>query len=440
MNNKDIPIMKITPFNNAVYSNLSTITRGEGIRNYMCSQSQLKGIRGNVCGCCGNQMLTHDDISRIWAKTTLPLKTILTNFRFEKIKQKFPDLYATLSYLANKFPKNSLSKIVLEKSNHITFMDSIAHSFEEENRYDFSSLYEYRATVKKRTIDILNMSACILKDAPEVISEVKPYEKYLRGRRLDIFKELEYQANKYPDKKLSEIIRIPELSEKYIENTYFEAMDFAKKRDYHWEKADNIILKSNSELKDAVKELRTQVALTYGGDDDKRVAYLVQELYRSFLKDNNLKHLEKDVMDEITQIPLCSFTKNSFLSYARRYYSDGMILQYIIRPSMETVKNIVPPQKGGGDEINNQYVVCRSCGDDLAQFPYTETAKYHTGLMKYVEKQLQLVGNKILEGSLPSDMFDYPIAASKTLYECSGGLINPNLSDYIAKLNKLNIK
>ena len=317
-------------------------------------------------------------------------------------------------------------------------------SFDGNGKENFLPIYsclwvinDYITNVKERTVAILNTSACVLKNAPEVIAELKPYEKYMHGYRKNIFQELEYQASQYPDKKLSEIIQIPELAEKYVINTYYEAMDFAKKRDSHMGKADDMILKTNPGLQKPLQELHTNVYLAYGNDDDKRVSYLVQEFYRKFLDEHGLDSIKNDVMDEIKQIPLLSFTKNSFLSYARRYYSDGMLLQYLIRPFMETIKSIIPMARGGSNDVNNKIIVCRTCGNDLAQFPYNETVKYHPEMTENIEKQLQFYADKIIKGVLPAELYDYPIAVAKTLYEDSNGIINPDLSKYIDKLKEI---
>ena len=430
--------MNVTPLKHSAYANLNTIAKSAGARNYLYMQSPLKCIAGNTCACCGQKMLTRVDISKIWSTITLPLKEVLPNYRWEKVKNNHPDLFNTITYLANKFPKKALSDIILEKPEHVLFMDAIANSVDRYRCTRNLSPHEYREYIKSLTMGVLNTSACILKDAKDVIPVLKPYESYMRGHRKEIFNELEYQSSKYPDKKIFDIIRMPELSEKYIENTYYEAVNFAKKRDYHWERADKIILRNKPELKDEIKKLRTRVAQAYGSDDEKRVAYQIQELYRIFLKEHNLNHLEKNVLGEICQIPLLTFTKNSFLSYPRRYYSDGLIVQYIIRPFMETVKSIVPPKKGGY-ELSNKILVCRECGDNLAQIPYTETALYHPEMIKNTEKQLQFIGNKILDGTLPSELFDYPIAFSKTLYNYSGGLINPDLSNYIENIKNIKL-
>jgi len=89
---------------------------------------------------------------------------------------------------------------------------------------------------------------------------------------------------------LHEIIRFPEVAETYIENTYNEAIEFAKIRDEHWNKANEIILKKAPELKKPLSKLYTDICSIYRKDvmDPKRIAYEISEAYRNFLEKYNL--------------------------------------------------------------------------------------------------------------------------------------------------------
>ena len=423
--------IQLNSYNHTGISN-NNITCG-----YKSPYLYLKSVPGNCCACCGNEMIPAKDISAAWSKITRPLTTLLKEGRFDFAETVFPQIYKILTKFAKKYPDKSLDSIVSEPNNHYEFMTAIADSFEGDEEYKKLSAPKQQREVSNRTMEMFRISSAVLKDSAEVIKNLKPLEHYLHGYRKKIFQELEGLSEKYPDKKLYEIIKYPEVAEKYVENTYLEATEFAKIRDEHWNKADKIISDKYPELEIPLKKLYTSICQIYRGIiDPVRVAYEIREKYNSFIDSYKLDDIREPVMAEITQMPTILFSENSFLSFARRYYNDSEIVNYVIKPFMESATHIDTISEGGTNAISNIIMMCRDCNESQKNFTCSKNLAIHPEMIENSKKQIDFYADKILAGELPEILKNYPIKIAKKLYRSSEGLIDYNTDNYLKELEK----
>lgn len=427
--------MNINIKNNFSYPNGISLNR----KNVSCkgyvNASRLKNIEGNICACCGNEMISSKQLSSIWAKVSLPLSEIIRSDCFEKVKKSFPVIYKTLLSFSKIYPKKPFSEIVLDDSNHTKFISAVTKSFAGDPDYYRSSGVAREKLKKDRTMGILTLSEATLVPASKVMETMAPLRKYLHDYRGDIFDEFVALSKRYPDKRLSEIIRIPEVAAHNVEETYHYAMKFAKTRDLHMNNANDIILADAPQAKDDLKRVYTEICSIYSAEHDpKRLIYMIKNLYKELVIKYNLFDSEKKIMDEIEQMPSVQFNKNSFLAYARRYFTDGAILDSIMKPFMESEEHLIPLSCGGGDSIYNKLIICRKCNRDRSWYPHKEFLEYHPEMIENAQKQIQFYEEGVLSGKIASDLRDYPIEVAKSLYECTNGLINFDVSDYIQKL------
>ena len=428
--------MKIQPTNLNKYSDNSRsreITYG-----HKSAYSYLKNIQGNRCACCGREMIPSKDIATVWGKITRPLTVLLKEGRFDFAQTVYPAIYNILEHFAKKFPDESLDSIVSETNNHFEYMTAIEDSFKADNEFKRMSGLMQQKEIKNRTMEMFRISSTVLKDSAEVIQNLKSLEHYLYGYRKDIFDELKILSEKYPDKKLNEIIKYPNVAEKYVANTYKEAMEFAKIRDEHWNKANKIILDKYPELEEEVNKLYTDICLTYRRlIDPVKIAYDIKSKYENFLDSYNLNEIKKPVLAEITQMPTKLFSKNSFLSFARRYYNDGEIINYVIKPFMESLEHIYAISAGGTNAVSNIIMMCRQCNNGRKNYSYSEYLNIYPEMIVNTEKQIKFYADKILSGEIPFILKRYPIEVAKTLYRSSGGLMNYNIDYYTEALKSM---
>lgn len=398
------------------------------------SVSKLKNIEGNFCACCGKETIKSRQLSQMWSKITLPLSKLIKNNVYEKVWRVSPEIFSTLFAFANKYPEKSLAQIVTDNDAHNKFLRSVEAFLINSTDYNKCPNFVKDQMKKDKTMEILKISEIDLKPAPEVIENVKPYRKYMHDYRGDIFDELETLSKKYPDKKLSEILKIREVYEHYIEATYYDAMDFAKNRDYHLNNANNIILENSPETKTELDKIYTGICDIYTKErDGKRITYLIKSLYKNLINQYNLSDIENSVMQELAQMPVNLYTKNSFLSYARMYYNDGAIVNYMVKPFMETIEHIVPISRGGQNSIDNVVMFCRQCNNNRAWHPYSEFVQYHPEMLENGPRQAKFYDEGISLGEITSDLRDYPVKVSKTLDMAINGVIDFDISDDIQK-------
>lgn len=433
--------MKINISNNQNYSKTTVSHKAYMHKMQMYTHSPLKNVPGNFCACCKQEMIPFPAINNLWAKITLPISKIFPNKNFDKMKELHPDLYKVINYFAELYPEESFDSIMLDKANHDILLDSVTTIVLEEHDNEFPTSVAYRKAIKRKTMDIFNLFESNLKNSAEVIKELNPFKKYMNNTRKEVFEEFEELSSKYPDKTLRELVLIPEMVEKHITGAYKEAEEFAKERDYHWQKADSFILQEKPELKESIKKLHLQVSSVYSDDDDtKRISYLIKKLYKDFLETNNLEHLQKDVLNEVNQMPVREITKNLFLSTARNGFSDGAIVRYIIRPSMESEKRLIPPSEGGSNLMENKLLMCRRCCDELHTLPFKEFYLYHPEVVQNINDQIQFFENNIYNEVIDFSYRHYPIEVAKTLSKYSDGIIELDLADYITKITEMKNK
>ena len=429
--------MNIKSISNSNYSKTTISHQAHMHKMAFYSPSPIKNIRGNRCACCGEEMIPYPVTANLWAKITLPISQVVKGLRLERLKEEHPNVYKVLNYFAYMYPNQSLDSILLDGSNHNMFVDSITHTVLEANDSEFPSSVAFRKAIKRETMNIFNIFESNLKNSSEVIKELKPLEKFMHNEKREIFEELEYLSAIYPDKKLSELVQLPEVVEKHIRGCYDDAIEFAKKRDFHWQKADEIILKENSNLQDALKKLHSEVNAIYNDDDPQRCAYFIKKLYKGFLEKNNLEHIEKPVLEEISQLPVRGNTKNLVMAKIRNNYSDGAIVRFLTRPAMESEKRIIHVDDGGSNNLTNKVVMCRDCSDDLNKLPFEEFCAYRPEIIENTKKQIKLVEDRIIDGSIDFSFRHYPIEVAKVLDEYTNGIVKPDLAEYIAKIKEM---
>lgn len=429
--------MKIAEINNANYKKNSVSSKAYIHKTMLYKTSPLKNIPGNICACCGNEMITSSQQAKFWAKVTLPISNIFTHKYFEVMKEKYPQIYKVLDYFVKEYPDKSFPDVILDENNHAIFYNSVEDAVISENGNYFPTALAYRKALKNRIMDIINVFERDLKASSEVIKEIKPFAKYMMGSKKEVFEKLEQLSSQYPDKKIHELVQMPEVAEKHAIDAYYDAVEFVKKRDYFWDRADNIILKNNSELEDELEKLHKKISLIYNDGDYKRTSFLIQKLYKDFITENHLEYLEKEVMEEIHQLPVRELTSNVYFSVAKNNRSDGAIVRDIIRPFTEGEKRLDSSDDYESWMFFTRLVMCRKCCDNMGTLPFSEFSMYNPQMTQNTKNQIDLYERKVLDGSIDFQFREYPIGIAKKLNSFTDGAINVDTSEYWEKIKEL---
>lgn len=443
--------MKINVTDNTISKSVQPVQN----KNISCKSaiqvSPLKNIKGNHCACCGHEMITSAQMAKLWAKITRPISEVFNDGLFEKIKEYYPGIYDVLCYFNEKKPNKSLDSILIDKGCHSRFIHSIENSFKGDAEFENVPRAIRHRAVKGRTMSVIKCSDNVLLNAGEVIKHLMPYREYMYDYRGDILDELQKLAEQYPDKKLSEIIKIQEIADNNVEKTYYTAMEFAEKRDLHWDKAEELILAERPDLSKDLNKIRTQVCLLYRDEiDPKRLSYNILKLYQQLLDKNDLQHLSEDVRGELSQMPVELFNKYSFLAYARRFFSDGAIVNYIIKPFMESIDHIVSVVRTKDvkeddvlwkryNAIVNNSVMCRMCNYMKGSLSFSEVSEYRPEIVENTKKQIDFYADKIIDGTVPIEYAYYPPELSSWLTFDTDGKFVHDVSDYVKKLEEMDV-
>ena len=440
--------MKIISQNYAIFSNNTPQNKQNVACKAVYAKSPLKNIPGNHCACCGRAMINAETMANTWANITRPIKEVFADGLFSVIESKYPGIYSVLCKFLDLYPDKSLDSIILDNYNHALFMDSVSASFDDDPDYQEMPRVDKHRAVKERTMDVFKLSERVLLNAPEVIKHLKLLRPYMHDYRMDILDELDRLSQIYPDKKLSEIIKIPEVAEKYVENNYYDVMEFAKQRDLHWNNANRIILNEKPELESVLDEIHTKICLLYRSENDpKRLSYIIQQMYIKLLEKSKLQHCKESVIKELEQIPTELYTKNSFLSYARRYYTNCGIVNYIIKPFMESEDHEVAVTKIKSIDttnplwkkyhaIINKLIMCRQCNIFKDSHSFEEVAKYRPEIIPNTENQIDFVAEQILNDVVTDTIFYYPVEAAEWLRMYTHGTVNHDTTWYQERIAK----
>lgn len=420
---------------NSVLSNPISFQHRKVPLKYLPEKYELKDISGNRCACCGNKMIRAKDLSALWDKISAPLSEALKIGKFSNIQKNYPSIYSLLKEYACRYPDETFDKIVQRDENYQDFTHAIVSALPGQNFVEYKRGVHY--AIKTLFYDIMSKSRIITKPISDVIESFMPMQKFLDKSGSGVFNELISLAERYPDEQIIPILKKPEVKEKYTLNALQDITELAHQRDYHIEKANDIILDKKPYLREEIKRVRTKINQIYvHGVDPQRVKYEIKTLYEELLKKYNITNLSDAVNSELEQVPGTFYTPNTFLSYAKFKHTDMSIMYHIITPATESEEHINALSTGGELDFNNLIIMCRKCNKYRSDIPYDEFLKYHPEVIENIPKQINLVGRNILNNHISLRLKDYPIKVSQAIYKASNGAINPDIQWYIEKLLK----
>lgn len=400
---------------------------------------EIKHLPKLRCACCDKKMIDPLNLVKAFAATAKPLSKMMDKGVLDHWK-KHQNVWNMLEGFAQKFPKMSLDKILMDKElrtnlklalldkaqNTQFFLQNISEK-EKSKILDKQVLDDYG--------DILNRSRDTLKGAGAVMKRMAGFKKCLSGEKLDTFEQLEIYAQKYPRKSLKEIINMDEIYKFHKTKDLLQRAETREKLDYHFNKIEKLIKKVDPSSEDLILDLKEEALklFEHTRDADSRI-FLAKKIYKNALSKYNNKNLEKKVLAELEQIPTSFITKDSFLVYAKNHdYGDSRIIASLLVPAEVSFEHIIPRKENGEDHATNGLVLCRDCNQKRGTTPYEEFIQYHPRMRYNIQKQILTIGNYILQDRLDSMYRFWPIKVAQTINDYSNGAINPDISKYVKK-------
>lgn len=152
----------------------------------------LQEIDGLTCARCGRKTITRNRIKEIRHSIEAPAKEALQNHVFDDARST--QAFKVLRLLAQKEPDKTLREIVARENTQA----ALSQADEETQKL-----------IRKLTRKALKITV----KANEELNRIRPYKKRLNPNKQIVFSQLEIWANRYKDKSLSEILKLPEVQE-----------------------------------------------------------------------------------------------------------------------------------------------------------------------------------------------------------------------------------
>lgn len=382
--------------------------------------AELKNVKNTPCACCGNKIITTEQISKAFANITRPLKQIIDRGLMErwldepKIKKLFEDFI-------REYPKTSFDKIIESPDNYKRF----------------SSVVDYDSEHKGHAMrNIITRSRQELKGSGTVMKRLSVLKPYLKGTKLEVFEQLEIYSRKYPRKRLAEILDIEEIAKFHSTKDLLQRAATKEKRDFYFDNI-SILLKKHSISDEQIECLKDQ-ALEYFAAEryPSYKVFMIKKMYSEFCEQNNCKNITSKIFDEVDKMPTTFITVDSFLTYAHnRNFTDVQIVYSLLNPYEGSFEHIVPRSEQENDSIFNGIVLCRRCNQRRSSIPYVDFIQYHPQMPYNTQKQVDFFSNLIVNGELPEMYKNWPIKIARNLFEYTDGKINLDVTGYCKKMS-----
>lgn len=377
----------------------------------------LKHLPDTPCACCGKKVVHPEALTKAWAKITKPLKLMIEQGKMNAWKQT-PEVWEKLKLYAQINPDMSLDAMLRDKGAFLEMKTLIVDIFKPKGLEDGTKeCIKADAEVSNLFASMLNHSRRDLKKAGYVMEVLEPFKECLKGPRLDIFKQFQIYAQKYPNKTLSEIVQMDEIFKFHQAKSILQLNAFREEREYHFNRIAKHLEGYNEEYFAKVKEFSLE---QYEKERDLIARREnIKTLYRFALDQYGAEEetIEK-VMAEIDEMPMEFQSADSFFVKAKLYdFSDMKIINSIFTKALGTYEHIIPASKEGKNSIYNGIMMCRSCNENRSDKPYDKYIRLHPEMKDNIRKQMKHITNALESGELEPIFEFYPVMMDPFLKE-----------------------
>lgn len=256
----------------------------------------------------------------------------------------------------------------------------------------------------------------------DAIEALEPYQEHMRKNEKLVFRTLKKESEKYPDKKLSELLQGEVLENPLSQLKLIESHVFNRIEDVSEGLTDSKAL-----VKQAVEEAREIIS------QDKEDYQFKRKTFIKKLNDIEPSKSEKathNIICEIAQkLPQANNNYNAFMvKYAGR--SSSEIAMSLIKMSVGTVEHVKPETSGGQSRLSNYILECGGCNHPRGSIPLDEwIKKSHPKMPENTQIYMDEIIEKLNNGEIP-EFSDYPPKIKKSLEKESKGLIRLDTSKW----------
>lgn len=178
---------------------------------------------------------------------------------------------------------------------------------------------------------------------------------------------------------------------------------------------DNIVEKCVDKAIDKIK---------YGTDKNhfERVPFL-KEMVKTTNKLQD-KELAGQLLDIAVKIPMSKNSIEAFIvKYAHGDKDDKAIAHRLAQTAVSTAEHIHPDTLGGPDNTANYVAECGDCNSKRGHMPLEEWMQNFPNMPRSVQRNIDEVTERIINGNLGGRYDDYPIDIQRTMERETDGII-----------------
>jgi len=182
------------------------------------------------------------------------------------------------------------------------------------------------------------------------------------------------------------------------------------------------VLGKNNEVEKCVEQARNDIRESTDDKHFERKPFL-----KKFVEVTNKledKELAGQLLDTAVKLPMSKDSIEAFIvKYAHGDKDDLAIAHRLVQPSIATAEHIHPDTLGGPDHTSNYVAECGDCNSKRGHMPLEEWMENFPNMPRSVQRNIDEVTERIINGNLGSRYDDYPMDIQATMERETGGII-----------------
>lgn len=239
--------------------------------------------------------------------------------------------------------------------------------------------------------------------------------EYFRGTEKAVVNFFLKTSDKNPNLTMKELlVRYSPSAKVLLEDEQYIVMDQLK------EKAS--VLGKDNPVEKCVNKAIDKIKNSTDADHFERKPFL-KEMVRVTDKLNN-KELAGQLLDIAVKIPMSKNSIEAFIvKYSHGDKDDRAIAHRLAQTAVATAEHIHPDCLGGEDHTANYVAECGDCNSKRGHMPLEEWMENFPNMPRSVQRNIDEVTERIINGNLGSRYDDYPLDIQATMARETGGLI-----------------
>jgi len=136
------------------------------------------------------------------------------------------------------------------------------------------------------------------------------------------------------------------------------------------------------------------------------------------------KELGGQILDSAVKLPMSKTSIESFIvKYSHSDKSGEDIARRLSQPAIATAEHIHPDTLGGPDNTANYMSECADCNNKRGHMPYSEWMENYPNMPRSVQRNIDEVTERIINGNLGSRYDDYPLDLQQAIDRETDGVI-----------------